>query len=120
LLSELRFDTVHVAAYSPRPGTIASRKLEDNIPPDEKKKRFCKIEQLQENIAAEINAQLLGKTVEVLVEGKKKGKWQCRTRSGKLVFFSNDNECLGQLMPIRIEHTTPWSLQGRAESNNAN
>ncbi len=119
LLSELRFDTVHVAAYSPRPGTIASGKFEDNISPDEKKERFCKIEQMQENIAAEINTLLLGKTVEVLVEDKKKGKWQGRTRSGKLVFFSNDNDCLGQLMPVRIERTTPWSLQGRVESNNA-
>jgi tRNA-2-methylthio-N6-dimethylallyladenosine synthase len=37
LLSELRFDMVHVAAYSPRPGTIAAREFEDNIPPTEKK-----------------------------------------------------------------------------------
>ncbi len=119
LLSELRFGTVHVAAYSPRPGTIASRKFEDNVPSAEKKERFCKIEQLQKNIAAEINAQLLGKMVEILVEDKKKGKWQGRTRTGKIVFFSNDKDCLGQLMPVRIEHTTPWSLQGRVESNNA-
>jgi tRNA-2-methylthio-N6-dimethylallyladenosine synthase len=113
LLSELRFDTVHVAAYSPRPGTIASRKFEDNVPLAEKRERLRKIEQLQESIAAEINAQLLGKTVEVLVEGKKKGKWQGRTRSGKLVFFNDNSDYLGQLVKIRIEHTSPWSLQGK-------
>ncbi|MEE9520935.1 MAG: TRAM domain-containing protein, partial [Dehalococcoidales bacterium] len=56
--------------------------------------------------------QLLGKTVEVLVEGKKKGKWQGRTRTGKLVFFSDSNDCLGQLVNIRIDKTSPWSLQG--------
>ena len=117
LLSELRFDTVHVAAYSPRSGTIAARKFEDNIPPAEKRERLYKIEQLQEGIAAEINAQLLGETVEVLVEGRKKGKWQGRTKSGKLVFFSGNNNCLGQLMKIRIEKTSPWSLQGKVESN---
>ena len=117
LLFELRFDTVHVAAYSPRPGTIASRKFADSIPLAEKRGRLCRIEQLQESIAAEINAQLLGKTVEVLVEGKKKGKWQGRTRTGKLVFFSDDNDCLGQLMKIRIEKTSPWSLQGKVKSN---
>jgi len=50
LLSELGFDTVHVAAYSPRPGTIASRSLEDNIPPAEKRERLDKIEQLQQGI----------------------------------------------------------------------
>ncbi|MBA7716272.1 tRNA-2-methylthio-N(6)-dimethylallyladenosine synthase [subsurface metagenome] len=113
LLSELRFDTVHVAAYSPRPGTIAARKLTDNIPPAEKKERLNKIEQLQEKIATEINTQLLGKTIEVLVEGKHKGKWQGRTRTGKLVFFSDDNDCLGQLVKIRVEKTSPWSLQGK-------
>ena len=113
LLSELRLDTVHVAAYSPRPGTIAARKLEDNIPLAEKRERLNKIEQLQERIAAEINHQLLGKTVEVLVEGRKKGKWQGRTRTGKLVFFSDTNDCLGQLVKIRIEKTSPWSLQGK-------
>jgi tRNA-2-methylthio-N6-dimethylallyladenosine synthase len=119
LLSELRFDTVHVAAYSPRPGTIASRKFEDNVPPAEKRERLYRIEQLQESVAAEINAQLLGKTVEVLIEGRKKGKWQSRTRTGKLVFFSNNNDCLGQVMKIRIEKTSPWSLQGKVESNSS-
>jgi len=120
LLSELRFDTVHVAVYSSRPETIASRQFEDNIPLAEKRERLHIIEQLQESIAAEINAQLLDKTVEVLVEGKKKGKWQSRTRSGKLVFFNNNNDCLGQLAKIRIEKTSPWSLQGKIESNNTN
>jgi len=119
LLSELRFDTVHVAAYSPRSGTIAARKLEDNIPPAEKRERLYRVERLQENIAAEINARLLDRTVEVLVEGRKKGKWQSRTRSGKLVFFSDNNNCLGQLMKIRIEETSPWSLQGKVKSNSS-
>ena len=113
LLSELRFDTVHVAVYSPRPGTLSAREFEDNIPAEEKRRRLNKIERLQEGIAAEINARLLGKTVEVLVEGERKGKWYGRTRSGKLVFFTNHNNCLGQLMNIRIEKTSPWSLQGK-------
>jgi len=113
LLSELRFDTIHVAAYSPRPGTIAARELEDNIPAAEKRRRLNIIEQLQESVATEINAQLLDKTVELLVEGKKKGKWQGRTRSGKLVFFSDPGDHLGQLVNIKIEKTSPWSLQGK-------
>ena len=112
LLSKLRFDTIHVAVYSPRTGTIASKKFEDNVPMAEKQERLNKIEQLQEKIATEINRQLLGKTVEVLVEGKKKGKWQGRTRTGKLVFFSDSNDCLGQLVNIRIDKTSPWSLKG--------
>jgi len=119
LLSELRFDTVHVAVYSPRPGTTASREFEDNIPLAEKKGRLNRIEQLQESIADEINSQLLGKTVEVLVEGRKKGKWQGRTRSGKLVFFSDSSDLLGQLVEVSIKKTSPWSLQGKVEAGSA-
>jgi len=115
LLSELRFDTVHVAIYSPRPGTFAARKLEDNIPLAEKRRRLDHIERIQEDIAAEINAQLRDKVVEALVEEERKGKWQSRTRSGKLVFFNDSNDCLGKLMKIRIEKTSPWSLQGKVE-----
>ena len=113
LLSELRFDTVHVAAYSPRPGTIAARRFEDNVPLTEKKERLNTIEQLQESIATEINARLSGKAVEILVEGKVKDKWQGRTRSDKLVFFSDNGDYPGQLVNIRIEKTSPWSLQGK-------
>ncbi|MFC2056139.1 tRNA (N6-isopentenyl adenosine(37)-C2)-methylthiotransferase MiaB [Chloroflexota bacterium] len=120
LLSEIRFDTVHVAAYSPRSGTIAAKELADNIPADEKRRRLSIIEQLQENIATELNARLLGGTAEILVEGKKKGKWQGRTRSDKLVFFSEDGDYLGQLVKIRIEKTSPWSLQGKIESDGTN
>jgi len=120
LLTELKFDTVHVAAYSPRPGTLAAKKFKDNVPPAEKRERLSQIEQLQERVAAEINARLLGKTVEVLVERKEKGKWQGRTRTGKLVFFSNSGDYVGQLVKIRIEKTSPWSLQGKVEANSNN
>jgi len=116
LLSELRFDTVHVAAYSPRPGTIASREFEDSVPYAEKKRRLREVESLQERIATEINARLLGTTVEILVEGRKKGKWWGRTRSDKLVFFNSNQNSLGQLVEIGIEKTSPWSLQGRVAS----
>ncbi|MBA7682624.1 tRNA-2-methylthio-N(6)-dimethylallyladenosine synthase [subsurface metagenome] len=120
LLSELKFDTVHIAAYSPRPETIAAREYEDNIPLAEKRERLNKIEKLQEGIATEINHRLLDKTVEVLVEGKKQDKWEGRTRTGKLVFFSSHNDCLGQLVKIRIEKTSPWSLQGKVEISGTN
>jgi len=112
LLRELRFDAVHVAAYSTRPDTIAAKKLEDNVPPAVKKERLDIIERLQEEIATEINSRLLGKTVEVLVEGRRKGRWHGRSRSGKLVFFSDNDEMLGKIVKVKIEKTSPWALQG--------
>jgi len=116
LLKELKFDAVHVAAYSPRPGTYAAEKLEDDVPPLEKKRRLGEVERLQERIATEINAQLEDKVVEVLVEGKARDRWQSRARSGKLVFFNDKTDRRGQLVNIRIEKTSPWSLRGKVES----
>ena len=113
LLAEMRFDTVHVACYSPRPGTIAAREFEDDVPAHEKGQRLQEIERLEEGIAAEINRHLLGKTLEVLVEARKGGKWYGRTRTGKLVFFSSNGDLVGKLLDIKIEKTSPWALQGR-------
>ena len=120
LLSEIKFDTVHVAAYSTRAGTAAAREYKDDIPPEEKKGRLGKIEKLQEQVQTEINARRLGETVEILVEGKNKGKWYGRTRTDKLVFFSSGQDYYGQLVKIKIEKTSPWSLQGKIESIQAN
>jgi tRNA-2-methylthio-N6-dimethylallyladenosine synthase len=54
----------------------------------------------------------LGHTLEVLVEGKKKGKWYGRTRTDKLVFFEDESDWLGQLVNIEVKKTSPWALQG--------
>jgi len=115
LVREMRFDVVHVAPYSPRLGTIACREYQDDIPAEVKKERLNKIEELQAVIASEINSQLQDKEVEVLVEGKKGGKWFGRTRSNKLVFFEDASDWLGQLAKIQIQKTSPWSLKGQVE-----
>jgi tRNA-2-methylthio-N6-dimethylallyladenosine synthase len=112
LLTELRFDTVHLAAYSPRPGTIAAREMTDDVSAEDKKRRFTTLESLQQNIVTEINAGLHGKIVEVLVEGKQKGKWFGRTSTDKLVFFHDNGNHIGKLVNLRVDLTGPWSLQG--------
>ncbi len=113
LLEETRFDAVHVAIYSPRPGTAASR-LPDDVPQEEKERRRKMIEDLQEGIAGEINQRLLGETVEVLVEEKHKGKWKGRTRTHKLVFFRDDGDWRGELAQVKITWAGPWSMQGES------
>ena len=112
IIRDVRFDKVHTAAYSTRPGTIAARRMEDDVPDHEKKARLQAIEELQERIVSEINAGLLGRTVEALVDGHNKGQWQGRTRSDKLVFFPHEADLLGELAQVRISKTGPWSLQG--------
>ena len=112
MLSEVRFDKVHLAAYSERTGTIASRKLEDDVSAEDKKVRLRKVEEIQKVIASQINVRYKGERLEVLVDGRQKGKWRGRTRSNKLVFFQDDADLLGKLVRVKIEHTSPWSLQG--------
>ncbi len=116
LLEALHFDVVHVAAYSPRPGTPAER-LADDVPPEEKELRRRAVDDLQERIAGEINARLLGATVEVLIEARHRGKWQGRTRTNKLVFIpTGDEDLAGRLVAARITWAGPWSLQGEPDS----
>jgi len=113
LLEELRLDVVHLARYSERPGTLAARKLADDVPEEEKMRRFRLIEALQEGISAEINSRYLGKHVPVLFEEKVKGRWRGRTPTNKLVFVDSDRDLRGQTEDVLITWTGPWSLLGR-------
>jgi tRNA-2-methylthio-N6-dimethylallyladenosine synthase len=113
VLQELKLDVVHLARYSVRPGTVAARKMEDNVSEEEKWRRFRLIEELQEKIAGEINQKYLGETVEVLFEGKRKGRWRGRTPTNKLVFVESERDLLGKIQPANITWAGPWSMQGR-------
>ena len=117
LLESLRFDVVHVAAYSPRPGTVAARRFEDSVPEETKNARLHKIEALQEAVAAAINASYLQQDVEVLVQGTRRGKWFGRTRTHKLVFFESEPDYTGKLVRVTISRTSPWALQGNLVYN---
>jgi tRNA-2-methylthio-N6-dimethylallyladenosine synthase len=112
LLAELKFDVVHLARYSPRPGTVSSRRMHDDVSEEEKMYRFRALEELQADISAKINAQYLKQTLEVLVEGKQRGRWKGRTRTNKLVFFESPKDMMGKLVHISIQWTGPWSMQG--------
>ncbi len=116
LLYELKMDVCHVAMYSPRPGTV-SAKVVDDVPPEEKKRRLQAVDELQERIAADINRRLLGQEEVVLVEEQHKGKWKGRTRTNKLVFFAQDEKSKedwrGKQVNVTITWTGPWSMQGQ-------
>ena len=112
LLAELKLDVAHLARYSPRPGTVSDRRLDDDVSDDEKWRRFRLLEELQENIAAEINAQLMGQTVEVLFEERVRGRWKGRTPTNKLVFVETNEDLHGMIKGVQITWTGPWSMQG--------
>jgi len=112
LLAELRLDVAHLARYSSRPGTVAARTMIDDVPEEEKLRRFRLLEDLQAGIAAELNGHLLGQTAEILVEEQQRGRWKGRTRTNRLAFFESSQDWRGQRVPVHIEWAGPWSLIG--------
>jgi len=112
LLEELKLDVAHLARYSPRPGTVATRRMVDDVPEEEKMRRFRLLEAQQERLATEINARYLGETVEVLFEEKVKERWKGRTATNKLVFVESSQDLHGTVKPVRITWSGPWSMIG--------
>ena len=118
MVQDVRFDKVHAAAYSTREGTIAARKMGDDVPQEEKRARLKAVEELQAEIQDEINGGLRGRTLQVLVEGVRRGKAEGRSRNDKLVYIKDGQELIGEMVDVMIEKTSPWSLQGRVISLN--
>lgn len=126
LLAELRLDKAHIARYSSRPQTVATRQLEDDLPIEEKERRRKALDDLQSVILTEINARYLDTTVEILVEGwhARKRRWFGRTCTDRLVFFdpapdADDGDGtvesrLGQIVQVHVTWAGPWSLVGEA------
>ncbi len=112
LLEELQLDVAHLAKYSTRPGTVAARSLEDDVPEEEKERRWRVLNDQHERISGRINHRYQAQTAEVLVEDQHKGKWRGRTRTNKLVFFEDARDWRGQLVNVQIEKTGPWSMSG--------
>jgi len=111
VLADLRLDIAHLARYSMREGTVATRRMVDDVPEEEKMRRFRLLEDLQEGIVGEINAGYLGRTVDVLFEEKVKGRWKGRTPTNKLIFVEADEELKGRVLPVSVTWTGPWSMQ---------
>ena len=112
LLNMVRFDKVHSAAYSERPGTVASKRLPDDVERQEKKSRLADVNELQERIQTELNRELEGRKFDVLVDGRTRGKLQGRTRGDKIVYLEGPDSLIGDTRRVEINESSPWSLRG--------
>lgn len=117
ILEELRLEKTHLARYSPRPGTVSARRMPDDVPDEEKRRRHYLLESQHERISAELNRRWLHQIVEVLVEDRYKGKWRGRTPQNRLVFFEDERSLRGQLVDVLITWTGPWSMKGIAKDH---
>tara|TARA_B100001179_G_scaffold108799_1_gene77503 strand:- start:470 stop:1765 length:1296 start_codon:yes stop_codon:yes gene_type:complete len=113
ILKKVRFDKVHVAAYSERKGTYAFRKIDDNIPVNIKRLRLNIVNKLQEEIQLELNNKYLNSVYKILIDGKSKDRFYGRTLGDKLVYINDINSSdLGSIIETEINDVSPYSLSG--------
>jgi len=113
-VEEMDFDVVHIAMYSPRPGTHAASKMEDDVPHDEKLRRLNDLLALSREIAARKTARWIGREVEVLVEGRDElGRAFGRIRQGKRAIVLRGGDIApGELINLRVMQATAGQLTG--------
>ncbi|HXX39302.1 MAG TPA: tRNA (N6-isopentenyl adenosine(37)-C2)-methylthiotransferase MiaB [bacterium] len=109
----VRFDAVNTAMYSPREGTPAARHA-DQMPEETKRRRLHALNRMQERIAADINAALVGTVQDILVEEPgTRGGVLGRTRTNKIVRLDGGTELVGRTVPVEIVEAGSWVLHGR-------
>jgi tRNA-2-methylthio-N6-dimethylallyladenosine synthase len=119
LVEEVGFHSMFSFKYSERPGTLAARRLADDVPESEKAGRLAALQGRQLHIQAALHAAAIGSTVEVLVDGvsRRRGtELSGRTGGNTVVNFPGDASRLGSIEAVRIERAGPNSLWGRARS----
>lgn len=113
LMREARFDLAFMFKYSERPGTVAAKRLTDDVPEEVKIRRLNEIIALQSEIAKESNHNDIGKVYEVLVEGfSKRSKEQMsgRTSQNKMVVFPREGRHIGEFVKVKILSSTSATL----------
>ena len=111
-LREVEFDQLYSFIYSPRPQTGAATE-EDGVPMAEKEARLRELQSLQQGIQRKKNRSLIGKEVEVLVDGlSRQGQLKGRTRTNRVVNFDGDPSWVGEFVSVRVEAAGPNSLEG--------
>ncbi|MEM8848074.1 MAG: tRNA (N6-isopentenyl adenosine(37)-C2)-methylthiotransferase MiaB [Bacteroidota bacterium] len=117
LMEYVKYDFGFMFAYSERPGTLAARKLEDDVPSDTKKRRLQEIINLQQKHGLFRTQQHVGKVEEVLIEGpskKSEAHWMGRNSQNTVVVFPKENYQIGDFVNVKIEDCTSATLIGEA------
>lgn len=115
LMEYVTYDYGFMFAYSERPGTLAARKMPDDVPQPIKKRRLNEIIALQQKMSLHNTKQYIGKTVEVLIEGDSKKsteKWMGRISQNYVVVFPKQDEKVGDFVNVKINECTAATLIG--------
>ena len=115
LMDYVKYDFSYMYFYSERPGTLAEKKLQDDIPLEVKKRRLSEIIDKQQEISLERNKLDIGKTHQVLVEGfskRSREQMQGRNSANKVIIFTATGIKIGEFVDVKINDCTTATLFG--------
>ncbi len=115
LMEYVKYDFGFMFAYSERPGTLAAKKMEDDVPHETKKRRLSEIINLQRQHGLYRMEKMVGKTVEILIEGDSKKSsehWMGRNSQNAVAIFPKTDEKIGDLVMVRVDDCTSATLIG--------
>jgi tRNA-2-methylthio-N6-dimethylallyladenosine synthase len=117
LTAAVRYHSMFSFKYSPRPNTLALKRLRDDVEDGEKTRRIVALQGLQREIQGELHRQAVGSIETVLVDSRSRRRdWELsgRTSGNTVVNFAGDPDWIGRLVPVRITAANPNSLKGEA------
>jgi tRNA-2-methylthio-N6-dimethylallyladenosine synthase len=117
LTEAVRYHSMFSFKYSPRPNTLALKRLPDDVPEAEKTRRIVALQSLQRRIQGELFTEAIGRVEEVLVDARSRRRaWELsgRTAGNTVVNLSGDPSWIGRTIPVRITGANPNSLRGEA------
>ncbi|HBU77519.1 MAG TPA: tRNA (N6-isopentenyl adenosine(37)-C2)-methylthiotransferase MiaB [Muricauda sp.] len=117
LMEYVKYDFGFMFAYSERPGTLAERKMDDDVPDEIKKRRLTEIIDLQQKHSHYRTQEHLGKTEEILIEGTSKksdAHWMGRNSQNTVAVFPKEHYKVGDFVNVKINECTSATLIGEA------
>src|SRR6185369_12897606 len=116
LTASVRYHSMFSFKYSPRPNTLADQRLADDVADEEKTRRIVALQALQREIQSELNEQMIGNTVDVLVDAssrRREAELSGRTSTNVVVNLPGPAQWIGRTVPVRIERAGPHSVWGQ-------
>ena len=119
LVRDTRFKNSFIFKYSERSGTKSAELFDDDVPDEVKRRRNNELLAVQDAISAEAHRALVGRTVEILVDGrgKKDGQLSGRTPTDRIVVFDGPDSLIGTFQTMEIVDSTPFTLFGQIKSS---
>ncbi len=122
LTREAQFHSIFSFKYSPRPNTLADKRMPDDVPEEEKTRRIIELQALQRAIQSQINARTVGQTVDVLIDAasrRRETELSGRTSQNTVVNLPGSAEWIGRTLPVLIERAGPHSIWGQVSLTGA-